>query len=139
MLPPFDTSTGNLPPGRHAATWEEVVARFGFTARRRRLLAGLKAMLDSLKVAGCRRVYLDGSFVTRKPDPGDFDGLWEPAGVDPAILDPVLLDLAAPRAAQKAKYGGELLILTPGLLDFFQRDRDGNRKGIVILDLEQLP
>jgi hypothetical protein len=77
--------------------------------------------------------------VTRKPNPGDFDGLWEPAGVDPAILDSVLLDQVAPRAAQKAKYGGELLILTPELLDFFQRDRDGNHKGIVILDLEHLP
>jgi len=34
---------------------------------------------------------------------GDFDACWEAGGVDPAVLDPVLLDFSALRAAQKAK------------------------------------
>lgn len=73
MMPPFD-ATGNLPPGIHEATWEEFVARYGATSRRLTLLAGLKAALDALRTAGCQRAYIDGSFVTNKAIPGDFDG-----------------------------------------------------------------
>ncbi|MDQ3701448.1 MAG: hypothetical protein M3442_11080, partial [Chloroflexota bacterium] len=83
MIPPFEASTGLLPSGVHEATWEEFVARFGWTPHRLALLAGLKAALDALEAAGCPRVYVDGSFVTAKPDPGDFDGCWETDGVDP--------------------------------------------------------
>jgi transcriptional regulator with XRE-family HTH domain len=41
MIPPFEPSTGLLPPGIHDATWEELVARFGWTPHRLSLLAGL--------------------------------------------------------------------------------------------------
>ncbi len=81
--------------GIHAATWGEIVARFGYAPHSLRLLAGLKAALDVLREASCRRAYLDGSFVTRKEVPNDFDGCWELAGVDFDLLeqlDPVLLD-----------------------------------------------
>ena len=108
MLSALDPTTGNLPPGIHEATWSELTAAFGTTPRRLRLLAGLRAALDSLRQAGCQRVYVNGSFVTAKPDPGDFDGCWEAAQVDPSRLDPVLLDFANRRRAQKAKYLGEL-------------------------------
>lgn len=46
--------------------WKDVRRFFGATALRRRLLDGLEAALASLKSAGCRRVYLDASFVTDK-------------------------------------------------------------------------
>lgn len=55
MLPSFDPATGLLPPGMHAATWEEIVARYGYSPHRLALLAGLKAALDALRTAGCRR------------------------------------------------------------------------------------
>ena len=48
-------------------------------------------------------MYLDGSFVTAKEFPSDFDGCWDPDGVDGAKLDPVLLVYDNLRAAQKAK------------------------------------
>jgi hypothetical protein len=78
---------------------------------------------------------------------GDFDGCWEAQGVNASALDPVLLDFTARRAAQKAKYGGELFIAntpaTPGgtaFLDFFQTDKlTGERKGIIAIDLGDLP
>lgn len=84
MIPPFEPLTGLLPSGIHDATWEEFVARFGWTPHRLALLAGLKAALDALRTAGCRRAYIDGSFVTAKAMPADFDGCWETEGVDPA-------------------------------------------------------
>lgn len=39
VIPDFDES-GNLPPGIHEATWEEVVERYGGNTLRKRLLQG---------------------------------------------------------------------------------------------------
>ncbi len=150
MIPPFDPATGNLPPGVHEATWDEILARYGYTPHRLALLAGLKAALDTLRQAGYGRAYVDGSFVTAKEVPNDFDACWEMAGVDFDLLDrldTVLLDWRNRRAGQKAKFGGERFIAesaadpwgTP-YLEFFQRDRDtGDLKGIVAIDLGDLP
>lgn len=142
MIPEFDEN-GNLPPGIHAATWEEIAQRYAGSSRRRELLAGLERALLSLRDAGCRIAYLDGSFVTTKDSPGDFDACWEARGVNAAMLDPVLLDFSARRAAQKAKYGGELFpadgAAEPAgtrFLEYFQRDREtGEAKGIIAIDL----
>ena len=90
MIPFFD-AVGNLPPGIHWATWQELVDRYGKTPHRRTLLAGLKSALDALRVAGCQIVYIDGSFVTAKHVPNDFDACWDIDGVDPTLLDPILL------------------------------------------------
>jgi hypothetical protein len=51
---------------------------------------------------------VNGSFVTAKEEPADFDACWDSQGVDLDALDPVLLDLSAGRASQKARFGGEL-------------------------------
>jgi hypothetical protein len=88
-------------------------------------------------------VYLDGSFVTDKELPGDFDACWEAGSVDPCLLDRVLLDIRDRRAAHRAKFRGELfpaqLAAEPGwtaFLEFFQFDRlRQQRKGIIAIDL----
>lgn len=144
MLPDFDAS-GVLPPGIHECSWDEFADRFGNNAHRRALLTGLKRALTVLKAAGCSTIYIDGSFVTEKEFPADFDGCWDRAGVNRATLqrlDPTLLDFSNRRAAQKAKYRGELFLADVAansagtlFLNFFQYDRDGNKKGIVKLDL----
>ncbi len=145
MLPAFNPR-GLLPPGIHEADWPEFVQRFGQTARRVFLLAGLKEALRSLQAAGCSVVYVGGSFVTDKAEPGDFDACWSLEGVQPERLNPVLLDFSEGRAAQKAMFGGELFPaeLPEGgsgrtFLTFFQTDKEtGRRKGIVSLSLDTL-
>ena len=110
------------------------------------LLSGLKAATISLRDAGCKTVYIDGSFVTDKNHPGDFDACWEEAGVDPTILDPVLLTFDNGRSEQKKKYLGELFPASStaddngySFVDFFQGDRDtGRRKGIIAIDLGEM-
>lgn len=132
-----------LPPGVHFATLAEVEARFASNARRRAQFKGLIAALTNLRGAGCQRAFLDGSFVTAKPLPGDYDACWDPKGVNPTFLDPVLLTFENNRAAQKAKYLGELFPSTiPAdaagtiFVEFFQVDRfTGAQKGIVWIDL----
>jgi hypothetical protein len=146
VLPEF-TEAGLLPPGLHRATWEEVCARFGGTRRRLRLLEGLQRAATNLRDAGAVNLWLDGSFTTSKPNPDDFDGAWDHSRVDLRLVDPVLIDLedlATGRLKQKIKYGGELIIGNESALgmpfqQFFQLTKDGDIKGIVLLDLRTLP
>jgi hypothetical protein len=148
MIPDLDAD-GNLPPGIHLVSWPELEAHCGRNPHRRRLLSGLRRALEVLKAVGCRTAYVDGSFVTNKDVPPDFDGCWERAGMDLLKLkamDPVLLMFVNRRAAQKAKYFGELfpadsVAAGSGLtfLNFFQRDKDtGRAKGILAVDLRSL-
>lgn len=137
MLPEFEVGRGYLPPGIHDAAWEAIVARYGYTAQRLELLAGL----DALRVAGCRRAYIDGSFITAKRVPGDYDVCWESSGVQVQLLDPALRTFANLRAAQKAAFRGEFFPAEAQAdarrryLDFMQHDRDGKSKGIIVIDL----
>ena len=146
MIPDFDPVTGNLPSGEHAATWQDMLDRFGHTPWRRQVLTGMLEALRLLKLGGCVRAYVDGSFVTAKEEPGDFDACWDAEGVDFDLIDERLLTFDRGRATQKAAFLGELFIADAradpqGTLfrDFFQTDRDGRRKGIVVIHLKDLP
>lgn len=149
MIPPF-AADGNLPPGIHEGSWPEVELRFATNAHRQRLLAGFRSVLKPLVSCGCQKVYLDGSFASTEPVPSDFDGAWELTGVDLRklkVLEPLLFDFSNRRAAQKAKYLGEMFPaeiqeVSSGktFLEFFQEDKDrGTPKGIVAIDLRILP
>lgn len=143
MIPEFDEN-GNLPPGVHWCEWEEFKERFGTNSTRRRMIDGLELALAQLKAANCRTIYINGSFVTSKPKPGDFDACWEPEDVDYDYLRknaPKLVN-NLDRSAQKSQYKGEIfrsdqLVGDYGLtsLDFFLRDRELNPKGIIAIDL----
>jgi hypothetical protein len=131
-----------LPPGIHAATLADVEATFATNMPRRALFEGLLEGARTLHGAGCSDIYLDGSYVTAKPVPGDYDACWNPAGVDPKKLDPVFFDFLNNRQAQKAKFRGEFFPSTfsnaPGqpFLDFFQIERfSGGLKGILSIPL----
>jgi hypothetical protein len=144
-IPKFNTD-GNLPPGIHLVGWPDFEQRFAITPHRRQLVNGLSSALSVLRTAGCQRVYIDGSYVTRKEVPNDYDAAWEPGGVDLMLLrslEPVFFDFTNLRAAQKAKFLGEFFpssvvadSVGTTFLDFFQVDKaTGNAKGIIALDL----
>jgi len=143
MIPEFDAN-GNLPLGVHFCTWEEFVERFGTTELRLRLIRGLKMAMEQLWEAGCRTIYINGSFVTSKEDPGDFDACYDDEAVDINYLRdhaPKLLN-HYDRTGQKAKYKGEIFPSNQPVGDyslnsfeFFQRDRLRNKKGIIAIDL----
>ena len=140
MVP--DLVDGRLPPGEWTTTWPELEEAFGASPWCRHLLDGCRRALVALKAAGCRRAWIDGSFVTGKHHPEDIDGCYDPIGVDRALLHPALLDLSPGRPRQKAEFGCEFFpnIVEAGsgtyFVEFFQRDRDGQPKGIVLIDLE---
>jgi hypothetical protein len=130
-IPPFD-ERGYLPSGIYETDSVEFNRRFGFNSYRQQLLTGLETALISLKQAGCERVYIGGSFVTDKAEPGDIDGCFEGLYIDENIIDPIFLD--SDLDAQKARFGVEL-VFGSNRAGFFQTDRSGNPKGIVVINL----
>ena len=130
-----------LPAGEHLASINEVEIVYGTsTDRRKELMKGLREAISNLETAGVRTVWINGSFVTSKKDPNDIDGCWEyNSSIDINILDPVFL---GNRAEMKKKYGLDFFIANyieaeSGLPfpKFFQKNRDGDPKGIIIVKL----
>ena len=136
-----------LPAGIHQANLSAVADRFASNTWRRHLFHGLVQASQNLAQAGCQRLFLDGSFVTDKPKPGDYDACWDPIGVDRRLMDPVFSNFAEGRAAQKAKFNGEFFPSTTRadatgrtFVDFFQVEKfSGLPKGIVLLNLVNDP
>lgn len=99
--------------------------------------------MADLKAIGCTAIYVDGSFVTSKRVPGDYDACWDQRFADLSKvgrypgLDP------SNRAVQKHTYGGDVFpafIIESGsgmlFIDFFQTDKTtGLKKGIVKLNV----
>jgi hypothetical protein len=128
----------------------EITARFGLNDHRRRLLSGFNRGVAALMAAGCTEFYLDGSFVTSKEFPRDYDACWEATGVIAAKLDPVFGEFSNGRAAQKARFLGEFFpahyrtTVPPSslrtYLEFFQIDRNtGDPKGIIGITMKATP
>jgi hypothetical protein len=103
-IPLFD-ERGYLLPGIYETDEAEFNRRFGFNSYRQQLLTGLKAALVSLKQGGCERVYIGGSFITDKAEPGDIDGCFEGLFINESAIDPIFLD--SDLDAQNVKYGVE--------------------------------
>ncbi|AGY56423.1 hypothetical protein GKIL_0176 [Gloeobacter kilaueensis JS1] len=100
--------------------------------------------MELLRAAGCPTVYIDGSFVSNKQMPADFDACWELDGVNLEVLDPLLLRNENRSQLQKLRFGGELFFFrlqdagrSETMFDFFQADKaTGEAKGIVAIDLQ---
>ena len=142
MLPGFD-ERGHLPPGVHLPGWTEFKAALGYNQKGRDLIEGMHLALLNLKRAGCLAAYIDGSLVTQKSRPSDYDGCWETANVDKSLVDPVLFDESHGRHLQKMVYGGEMFPEDPdpdgwSAPEYFQTDVFGNAKGIIMIRLGDL-
>ncbi len=144
MIPDFNRS-GKLPAGIHTTTLDEFENRFGFNNRRQKFIKGLKLAISHLKEINCKVIYVDGSFVTNKLLPNDYDALWEVTGLDWAEAQrkhSIFTDLSAGTKKQKVMYFGEFYPAEviegrsgEPFLTFFQRDRDGTKKGIIRINI----
>jgi uncharacterized protein DUF6932 len=144
MIPPL--VDGLLPTGQHAATWKEIVERFGSTPHRRRLLGeGALRVLRHLRAVGVTEAWLDGSMVTDKERPSDYDLCYAYWQADRTRLDPLLRGPLAftqnGRQGMRRKYLGDVLpqdSVDGGFVEFWQKDR-GVPKGIIKIDMGSLP
>ena len=145
MIPVFN-DLGELPEGIHWADWDEISTKFGYNLKRIKMLNGLMLVLNYLKVAGCKYAYLDGSFVTIKEFPNDYDVCWDIVGVDISILNnlvPELINFDRDRRNQKMLFLGEFLPYNPRLksysiLEFFQFNRNDIKKGIIGIEVDKI-
>ncbi len=140
-------SNGCLSPGIYHMLWDEFYNNFSFSPKRMNLLEGLERAIDILRKCGCTVIYIDGSFITNKLEPNDYDACWE--GVfanvysNMQIIEPVFLDFSNGRKKQKEKYKGEIfpaefIADSKGTtyLEFFQQIRYKiDKKGIVAIKL----
>ncbi len=143
-IPPF-RQDGWLPVGHHRATWDEIVERFGGVpdSRRGRLTATLVDLRDAFRSLGVvGYVLLNGSYISAKEAPGDFDlmligppNLQAMRDHDPKLA--LLLD--AERAENEGGYSlfyaandSENLAL---LLTFWDVSKEGVPKGSVEVEL----
>jgi len=75
MIPNFNKH-GLLPKGIHKATIEEIKHKFGSSsAKRKELFIGFQKLIQLLynQKRSIKSFLLDGSFVTNKESPGDYD------------------------------------------------------------------
>ena len=142
MIPDF-RSDGYLPDGLHLATEAEVLARFGKSTRQRQRLAmRLKRWVVLSRVVNAKRFFVDGSFVTSKPEPNDVDAvIWIPDDFSDRLkyddLDAMELESMLVTRRPEELFAAEDGLDWDEWVEFFGRTResDGRRKGIVEIQL----
>ena len=120
--------------GIHPATLAEIKNRFANSERRMQLFVAMEKVVLMLRSAQCSEIFLDGSYVSTKPEPGDYDLCWDPTGVVPTKE---LKRFLQEKRDRKKIHLGDIFPRLPEPPYFtdhvieWQTDRDENRKGIV--------
>ncbi|MEX2310291.1 MAG: hypothetical protein WD738_22170 [Pirellulales bacterium] len=134
---------GYLPEGMFLASEAEVTFRFGTSNRqRRRLVHRVRRWIELAREIKAPRLFIDGSFITAKPEPDD---------VDAVVLLPLdFEDQIATNSEAASEFEEMLLTRRPEEIfaaedetdwnewvEFFSRTResDGRRKGLVEIEL----
>lgn len=127
---------GYLPKGIHKATLNEIKQRFGSSSsKRKELFKGFQSLVQLLRKhkGDIKEFLLNGSFVTNKELPKDFDCI---------LIVKKDFDFNSPEVKQlrrsKELFNGHILtaieedtIECHRLIDFFGHDRDRKPKGLV--------
>lgn len=137
MIPGF-RDDGYLPEGLHLASEGETASRFGSSSiRRRRLALRVKRWIVLSRGVDAKRLFLDGSFVTAKPDPNDVDAVVWLAGdfvsrVCRGDIEAIELETMLLTRQPEEIFAAEDRRDWDGWVEFFSRSReaDGRRKGI---------
>lgn len=140
----FD-SFGNLPPGIHLLSLEEIRTEFGQTTLRRQWLMQQfeKIVQIAQRTGKLKRLFLWGSFVSSKPVPNDIDVLlvFSSDFSDEDISLESLCILEHEQA--KLRFQADIFWIREDinpevfdlLLDTYQKDREQRRRGIVEVKL----
>lgn len=138
VIPPFRPD-GYLPEGIHVCSEADVTFRFGSQSRkRRRLIVRLRRWIELGRLVGAKRLVVDGSFVTSKPEPKDVDAVMlvpsnfaelARSGIEAALELEEMFVTRQPEEIFAAEDEDDW----NAWCEFFTRTResDGRRKGIV--------
>ena len=146
MVIPQFREDGWLPPGHHPITWEELIEVFDGESgsRREQILTRLILWRDRARSHGLTgRLLLDGSFISTKQEPGDFDGIFVGAeGTEDILVKNPEAQLLLNYLVCKEIYGGDLLFFSAAAIrkypefcriDGFDYSKDQKPKGLVEL------
>lgn len=140
-LPAFN-EYGDLHPGVHQATLDEIIERFGDRQGQRNLCARRLLHIYALaqRTKHLQRFIIFGSFITAKFNPNDVDVVLV-MGDDFRLENcPIEAQGLFDHAIAQARYGASIFWVRPGLLinesidDFvayWQIKRDGSKRGII--------
>ena len=140
-LPDFEPS-GDLPPGVHRATLNEVFRRFGsVSGQRGRCTLRLSHVYELAQRTGhLWRFVIFGSYVTSKPNPNDVDVILVMDDAFRLEECPIESRGLFDHAVAQARYGVSIFWIRSGLLidesienfiAYWQVKRDGSNRGIV--------
>jgi len=144
MTIPAIGETGWLPKGHHEASWEEAIEHFGGAegSPRRSVTRRLVWFRDRLRALGVRgRLLLDGSYVSTKEAPRDFDVVVvAPPDIDALReLSPELRELLDHGKAEEQGYtvfyapsGSKVIDL---ICSAWDRCKNGAQKGVLELEV----
>ena len=142
MIPDF-REDGYLPEGLHLATEAEIIFRFGTsTNQRRRLALRLRRWIELSRSVAAKRLFVDGSFVTAKPEPNDVDAVVWLADdfidrVSRGDIQAIELETMLLTRRPEEIFAAEDRRDWDDWVEFFSRTRepDGRPKGIVEVEL----
>jgi hypothetical protein len=140
-MPPFNAQ-GDLPSGVYRATLAEVLERFGYGAPQRvTVTERLQRVITLAQETGkLERVFIWGSYVTDKPEPGDIDLFLVMApdfmsnyytGTTRSVFDSATAERTLGATVFWMNSGAGTEPTVASFLDQFQIRRDGGRRGIV--------
>lgn len=145
MIPEFETN-GFLKEGIYETTFEEMENKLGFSKKRQKLLAAMKNLISYCRCLQCDILHIDGSFVSNKIAPADYDACWDTTAANRndvlRVVEQSLLN--SDSETQKEDFGGEIYPAFDKspfnhgqtILEYFQTIKDSDeRKGIIKLKL----
>ena len=136
--------SGLLPIGVHYATWGELIENFGFNQHRQMLLSGLKKGLKDLFYYGCNEIYIGGSFVTDKPEPGDVDVCFDNSFMKWKPFQNNYPEFSLNKSGLYIQFKNYKSNFYPYnsyddyFFHFFQYSKNGEQKGLVKLSLREI-
>jgi predicted nucleotidyltransferase len=133
---------GNL-ISNHELSFKQFSGAFGYNPIRQKQIENLVTLCKMFKQFGCTEIYVVGSFVTTKVEPGDIDFCVDITYMDEKKLFKTHPEFATKKGLTKVH---ELLNTHVAfftsydmeIVDFFRSDRENNRRGIVHIYLNEL-
>jgi hypothetical protein len=128
--------------GIHPMSFDAFTRRFGTNQRRLQMIDDLKSLLRRARALGVSEVYVTGSFLSNKEEPGDVDVFMDEAWKRHFSLELFMEGLAKHvqlTVPNESTRRGPNTDLARGRLSlFYSRDRRRVRRGYVRLDLAEL-
>jgi hypothetical protein len=109
VIPDF-LENGYLPEGIYEVTLQEVIEKFCFSKKRKKLIEGLKNLINTCLQCQVNILYIDGSFVSQKLQPQDYDACYDTDHPDREVVFAKALEsiLESDSEMQKRYFGGEI-------------------------------